>query len=94
MIRHMTGALNPLNCLPAGVDRYPASKAPGFQLKEQLRALSLCGLKVRLTIEKRFKALLKFDACHTRSLTLISINTSASFCRPLASRDITVPIGT
>jgi hypothetical protein len=52
------------------------------------------GLKVRLIIEKRFKALLKFDACHTRSLTLISINTSASFCRPLASRDITVPIGT
>jgi hypothetical protein len=42
MIRHVTGGLNLLNYPPAGVDRYPASSTPGFQLKEQLIALSLC----------------------------------------------------
>ena len=87
MIRHMTGGLNPLNYLPAGVDRYPASKAPGFQLKEQLRALSLCRPADLQTV-----SWIRVTA--TRALTLISINTSASFCRPLTSRDITVPIGT
>jgi hypothetical protein len=40
MISHMARGLNPLNCLPVAGDRYPASSAPGFQLKEHLRALS------------------------------------------------------
>ena len=81
MIRHMTGALNPLNCLPAGVDRYPASKAPGFQLKEQLIALSLCrpaDLQTvswfRVTATRAFspQATKLFLAAGSDSITLLS----------------------